>query len=281
MDKKLLIASLHDNEAITKCVLGNPALFSESVDVVFIEHLLTEVNIYDELCDHDSTIRWYKENELFASNKTHHLLNRVSFIPSVLFENFNEQDRDYAKREFEAYLGYSFNSFYGMGNKTPNGICEQLLSLPQQWKQAVIHGIQTPEYYWGLQSQNPLSGHLVYSNIYDYLSWKPNELQLSSNHIFCFKRPAGVPVFVACIGRQCFAGEKAGLSKALEEQLINLSLKITRRLNYFISELLFFVDENKITFACINTEILGAASLNGFDAFVCDNLLKEFESCLN
>lgn len=281
MDKKLLIASLHDNEAITKCVLGNPAIFSKSVDVVFIEQLLTEMNIYDELYDHDSIIRWYKGNELFFSNKTHHLLNRVSFIPSVLFEEFIEQDRDYAKREFEAYLGYSFNSFYGMGNKTPNGICEQLLSLPQQWKLAVTHDIETPEYYWGLQSQNPLSGRLVYSNIYDYLSWKSKDYQPSNNHIFCFKRPAGMPVFVTCIGRQCFIGERAGLSKTDEEHLINFSIQINNTLNYFISELLFFVDENKITFGCINTEILGATSSKGFEDFVCNNLLKEFESCLN
>lgn len=282
MNKKLLIASLHPDEAITHCVLKHKKVFAEQVDIVLLPEILNEYEIFDELSDQGSQINWFKDSRLVISNQSHFLLNRVSFIPSVLFNNFTPADRDYAKREFEAYLGYAFNSFTGIGNQTPNGICQPSVSLPQQWKQVSNSlEISVPEYYWGLKSLNNLRDNTVYSNIYNCLNWKPDCAPENEEHIFCFQRPSGIPCFTACIGNHCFISDTPAIPDTVQNHLKILTRQIAKQLNFFIAEMLFFITEEKITFGCISSELIKMSKDKSFEDFVCTNLLKEIRLCLH
>ncbi len=282
MNKKLLIASLHQDEAITHCVLKHKKEFAEQVDIVLLPEILSEYEIFDELSDRGSRINWFKDSQVVISNQSHCLLNRVSFIPSALFNNFTPADRDYAKREFEAYLGYAFNSFIGIGNQTPNGICQPSVSLPQQWKRVSNSlRISVPEYYWGLKSLNNLHANTVYSNIYNCLNWKPNRAPENEEHIFCFQRPSGIPCFTACIGNQCFISDAQAIPAAAHKLLKTLTRKIAKQLNFFIAEMLFFIDEETITFGCVSADLIQMSKDKSFEAFVCNNLLKEITLCLH
>ncbi|MCH9756846.1 MAG: hypothetical protein K0U37_06630 [Gammaproteobacteria bacterium] len=199
----LLVASSSIDEAITQCVLKNKHAFSVNIEVVLIHELITDFSINDELSDHESIIRWFKPNQYTLSNQTHFLLNRTLSISDDLFLNFIQKDRDYAKREFEAYLGYSFNSFKGIGNQTVNGICENLYSLPEQWQKIKTHtALNTPNYYWGPKKLCHLTKRIVYSNIYNVFNWLITQSKPQAFHVFCFEKPKGHPLFALFLGEK-------------------------------------------------------------------------------
>lgn len=76
-----------------------------------------------KLVIHGTCIKWIKGSEQHISNNDYFLLNRVLYVPNTLFSNFAKIDRDYAQRELEAYMGFSFNAFTGIGNQLANGAC--------------------------------------------------------------------------------------------------------------------------------------------------------------
>lgn len=147
--KKLLVASLSHEEAITQIVLNNKSAFEVPIDVLTIDTILNEYQIFDELTDRGAHIRWFKNNRIEISNHSHSLLNRVLCIPDTLFKNFHPDDSVYAKHEFSAYLGFAFNAFQGVDNLHPCGVCAAPRSLPQQWKLAASLNLSVPSYYWG------------------------------------------------------------------------------------------------------------------------------------
>lgn len=154
-NKKLLIASSSKNEAITKWVINEHL---NNVDLIFIDDLLNRYSIQDELDDIKTAIHWYENDTLKYSNKTHCLLNRIPYIDKKLYSNFKCRDQDYARREFEAYLGFALNSFDKVQNIAINGICERIYSLPQQWN--LIRkkiSIAIPNYYWGSKDYTPFA----------------------------------------------------------------------------------------------------------------------------
>ena len=66
---------------------------------------------------------------------SHAILNRVTYVPDKLFEKFTVEDREYAKREFEAYIGFSFNSFLGLAK---NGQLIQYAALIKKVPNKII-----------------------------------------------------------------------------------------------------------------------------------------------
>lgn len=281
--KKLLIASSSRNEAITQWVLNNKSLNSK-IDLIFIEDLLQKYNISDILDDTSALIRWYKDNELKFSNKTHHLLNRITYINDSLFSSFHIKDREYAKREFEAYLGFALNSFKCPQKVAINGACERIYSLPQQW--CLVHkflNLKIPEYYWGNKEIQPFANdpNTIYSNIFDFLNWNTTE-QKSSKSNFCFKKPNGKPVFILSIGTSHLINQSDHQINEEEISLLESCLQQIRNLfGFFIFELLIFIDDKEITFGCINSEIIRSRHLPVFEDFLNQNLLKEYYQCLN
>jgi len=281
---KILITSHSLGEAITKCVIDNQNYFDVPITVVSLQELITDYTIFDELTDSGSVIRWNKGSDFCISNKDHYLLNRVLYVPNVLFNDFISHDQEYAQREFEAYLGFSFNAFVGVGNKSAKGEIGDVLSLPQQW--ASIRNkfeINVPNYYWGPSYRNSLKNmnNVVYSSIYHFMNWSISNSAQVNKHIFCFEKPPGNPVFILSIGGKQLITSNVDLSINMEDRLLEIAKQIALIFNYFISEILMFVDGDNLYFGCINHEIIRSNKNSSYDQFVCENLINEFFKCIN
>jgi len=278
----IIIASASKQEAITNCVINNTHCFEHNISVVLLSDILLEYGIFDELNDSKNIIAWYENNKLIVSNETHLLLNRVLYFDDSLFLKFKLEDKDYARREFEAYIGFSFNSFSGVSNQNSMGLCENPLSLPNQWK--IINNnlnLKTPNYYWGLNKLSPLKGdRIVQSDIYDFLNWRINK-DTQEDHIFCFEKPEGNPVFCFVIGGKTMITSDIFLSDILKARVIGICKEISRVIPYFIYEVLFFYDGTDFIFGCVNPEIIRSVKNKYFDSFVIQHLISEFMLCLS
>ena len=281
--KNILIASHSYDETITRCVIKNREHFERTISIVLLSDILFNYDVYDEINDSCNIVKWYKKDELFISNKSHHLLNRVLYFPDSLFSNFIPEDKDYAQREFEAYIGFSFNAFFGVSNKTTTGLCEKTLSLPQQWNRVSKEcGASIPTYYWGPSTLNPLCGNrIVTSDIYNYLNWHPEHYTQEQDHIFCFEKPKGEPVFVLVMGSKMLITSDVILTACEEKKIFELSKQISILTHYFVAEILLFIDEENVIFGCINAGIVRSVKNIHFDEFVIKNLISEFVSCVN
>ena len=281
--KNILIASHSYDEAITHCVIKNREHFEAAISIVLLADILFNYDIYDEINDSYNIVKWYKKDDLLISNKSHHLLTRVLYFPDSLFSKFMPEDKDYAQREFEAYIGFSFNAFFGVSNKTTTGLCEKALSLPQQWNRVNKEcNVNIPTYYWGPGTLNPLSGNrIVTSDIYNYLNWHPEHHIQEQDHIFCFEKPKGEPVFVLVIGSKMLITSDFILTAYEEKKIFELSKQISILTHYFVAEILLFIDGENVIFGCINAGIVRSVKNIHFDAFVIKNLISEFVSCVN
>lgn len=284
---KFIITTYSNKEAISECVTKSPIL-KDDFKIVTLNDILNKYDIFDELSDKGPIIRWFENNKIIASNLTHAILNRVTFIPDHLFNEFIKEDKEYAKREFEAYVGFAFNSFSGVSNNCPRGLCSKILSLPEQWqKLSNLSNVFVPQYYWGPQKFNPLrSDKIVYSDIYDFYNWSclntlTNYDKLKYSPIFCFERPTGLPVFTLNLGSEILFTTKINLSKYLKQRIIEISKFAHSLQDSFISEALFFVENNTIFFGCINPEIIASKKNQNFDKFISKYLLVELRKCLN
>lgn len=281
---KILITTHSLGEAITKCVIDNINYFDVPFMVVSLQELIADYSIFDELADAGSIIKWRKGNDFCISNRDHFLLNRVLYVPDTLFTDFIKEDKEYAQRELEAYLGFSFNAFTGVGNKSSKGAVGDVLSLPQQWASMKNKfGLNAPNYYWGPSFSNSLKNkdNVIYSTIYNFMNWSVTNSFHENEHVFCFKKPFGNPVFILSIGCKQLITSNFYLSRDTKNRLQEMAHKIYLHFNYFIFELLIFVDGDKLNFGCINHEIIRSSKNPSFDQFVCKNLINEFFKCSN
>jgi hypothetical protein len=278
----LLIASSSPDEAITHCVLNNKKHFNLNIDIVFINELMTDYQINDELSDNLAIVRWFKDTHHSISNQTHFLLNRTLYIHDDLFLNFIEKDREYAQREFEAYLGFSLNAFEGVGTQTVNGLCDRLYSLPEQWQKIQTHtGLDTPDYYWGPKNLCNLNQNIIYSDIYHLFNWSTAASEPKGTHIFCFKKPPGHPLFVLSVGEKILILSDINLPSHTQTKLLNILKSIRTCFGYFVFETLLFVHKNNIQFGCVNLELTRASKHRDFEQFICNHLMREYFKCLN
>ena len=255
-----------------------------AITIISLSEFMTDYEICDEISDAGTSIQWIKQSQQPITNKDFVLLNRVLYVPKVLFSNFAKIDRDYAQREFEAYLGFAFNAFRGIGNQVANGSCVDNISLPQQWNRVGQEfEIRTPNYYWGPCSLNPLNNQkpVVYSKIYNFLNWSVNSKPQESNHVFCFEKPPGKPVFILSIGKEQLLSSDIQLTDELKDRIKILAGQISVFFNYFISEILIFVDGDDLYFGCINPEIIRSNNHKYFNHFVCKHLVGAFYQCMN
>ena len=166
---------------------------------------MNNFEIRDELDKSGPIIQWSDTLGNQYSNHTHYLLNRVINVEECLFNQFQDEDKDYAQREFEAYLGFALNAFISPQTQAINGVCERFKTLPQQWQLVKnIEGISIPRYYWGSPRHQFLSDekNVVYSSIFDCLNWSTNQIYKEQDSSFRFVKPDGKPLFVLSMGEQ-------------------------------------------------------------------------------
>lgn len=127
--KSIVLVSHSLDEAITTCIKNNLKNLEADVKIIALQELMSDYEIFDEVNDAGTNIKWVNGlNQI--SNEDYLLLNRVLYVPNSLFTNFTKLDQEYAQREFEAYIGFSFNTFNGVGNYMANGACVDSVSLP-------------------------------------------------------------------------------------------------------------------------------------------------------
>ena len=282
-EKKLLIASSHRSEAIAKWILENDSV-QPLIDIIFIDELLNNFEIRDELDKTAPTIRWYDTLGKQYSNHTHYLLNRVIYVEERLFNKFRDEDRDYAQREFEAYLGFALNAFSSPQNQAVNGSCERFTTLPQQWQMVKnIEGVSIPRYVWGSPKYQFLSDekNVVYSSIFDCLNWSAKHIYKEQDSNLRFVKPDGKPLFVLSIGEQDLITFDEQLSEEQIAKIKTLTKQLRTLFGYFIFEILMFVDKEQITFGCINIDVVQSAKNPDFNCFMQKYLVKESSKCLN
>lgn len=283
--KNLVLVSHSLDEAITRSVLNHRKSLKAAITIISLQEWMSEYEVFDELGDTGTSIQWMKGTEHRISNASHLLLNRVLYVPSHLFSNFTKKDREYAQREFEAYLGFAFNAFTGVGNRLANGACVESISLPQQWNRIAKEKalkIKIPKYYWGPYRDNHLENkdNVVYSKIFNFLQWSRSQNPIEEKQVFCFEKPRGQPLFVLSIGRAQLITFDGGLSQELKDKIALLVERIQSVFDYFISEILLFMDGPHIHFGCINPDIVRSDKNEHFDSFVCNHLLSEFYQCI-
>lgn len=285
---KLIVASSSIDEAITKCLWNNQQKLGLNLDLLLIQDLLNDYDIYDEINDRGAVIKWIKSDGQVISNQDSQLLNRVTYISDNFFKTFIKQDRLYAKSEFEAYLGFAFNAFNGVGNEHYNGLCVQFHALPHQWlkiknNKAISKKLCVPNFYWGPTQYNDLTNteHIIYSEVNNIVNWRESLCFDTNNHVFCFQKPIGQPVFTLGIGSKAMLVTDINLNQYAIDKIKKLTCQIKQQLNYFIAEVLFFVNKDYITFGCANHEIIVSDKHHQFDSFVCEHLIKEYSKCLN
>ncbi|MCC5792138.1 MAG: hypothetical protein JJT82_05955 [Legionellaceae bacterium] len=282
-EKKLLVASSHRSEAITQWILETDSV-KAFIDIIFIDDILNNFEIRDELDKSGPTIQW---RDIFGnkySNNTHYLLNRVINIDEGLFSQFRHEDKDYAQREFEAYLGFALNAFVSPQEQAINGICERFNTLPQQWQMVKnIEGISIPNYYWGSPRYQFLSDkkNVVHSSIFDCLNWSTAQIYKEQDSSFRFIKPNGKPLFVLSIGEQDLITFGEELRTEQQARIEKLTQHMRKLFGYFIFELLLFVHEEQITFGCINIDVIQSTKNIGFQHFMQKNLVEECSKCLN
>lgn len=281
--KSIVIVSHSLDEAITQCIKNNIKNLEADIQMITLQELISDYEIFDEVNDVGTNIKWVKGlNQI--SNTDYYLLNRVLYVPHSLFTNFTKVDREYAQREFEAYIGFSFNAFNGIGNHLANGACVDNLSLPKQWSAiAKKFEMNVPNYYWGPYAYNQLNNKnkLVYSKIFNFLNWSVNSKPIEENHIFCFEKPEGHPVFILSIGDKYLITADISLPHKLKDKLKFLAQSVNQFFNHFISEILVFIHGENLIFSCINPDIIRSNKNKEFEHFVCTNLVSEFYKCIN
>jgi hypothetical protein len=98
---------------------------------------------------------------------------------------------------------------------------------------------------------------------------------------FCFEKPQGEPVFVLSVGNRRLITSEKQLAVTQLQKLNKILNQIKPIFNYFIFELLIFVDQNQFTFGCINIDVIRSKNNPLFSDFLHDHLLQEFNKCLN
>jgi|GEM_PF-2007268 len=281
---RFLIASTHRDEAITRVLMKHHASLPYHCEFIFLDELLNEFNIFDTVTDEKTTITWQSKEGMCYSNKDYALINRVTYIPNDIFDAFAINDRSYAKREFEAYLGFAFNAFATTDTHTPQGIVNNYYSLPKQWQLvADIPNLTTPRYFFGDAHVAPwLNTHrLVESHIYNLYFWKitPNA-QVDQRIRFCFEKPYGIPLIILLIGKKYLISKAdKNLNGKTISQIETIITEIRKRIPLFIGEILLFIDDKTITFGCINPNVITTPSHTEFETFVFDHLLDEALTC--
>ena len=280
MDKKLLVVSSHQDEAITQWVRK----FCPQIAILSVPDLLKYYDIFDEIDDTHQKISWQYQHRTYT-NDTHFVLNRILNIEEHWFAAFAEQERNYAQREFEAYLGFALNAFQSPQQQAINGLCERYQPLPQQWQTVKqIPELAIPCYHWGKFDRDAKfseSSHVVHSQVFDPLNWSLNNHYDKASSSFCFIKPQGTPLWVGVLGRAQLITSSITLSHDMRLWLANLVNHIQALFGYFLFEILFFVECGQFTFGCIHFNLIQSAKNPYFNDFMQQHLLEECALCRN
>ncbi len=135
------------------------------------------------------------------------------------------------------------------------GLCGDYLPLYLQWKnvQTLDAAIETPRYDYAFGNLKPATegfANTIYTSPFDLRSWQPNSPPERDWHTFVVERPAGTPVIATIINNTVMLSQE--LAQETEQRLRSAGHSISRLFGSIFGESLFFVDDDKITFAAFS-----------------------------
>lgn len=262
-----LLVYSNKEEFITQSLMENSSLLKDELLALSVEEILNEVIIEDEINQGVASLKWTLPNGRVIQNTPDVLLiNRVEQLNPNLFKHFHPDDQDYALHEFQAYLSFALEAF-SKKTAAPTflGLCGKVAPLPYQWQLVgdMKVSIKTPQYFLGpknLSMMSPQSDKHIIGDTYNFYSWRPNADAKKWDNIhaddllFIFERPAGTPLPVFTCGKKVIAS-----SGQVPEEIHRLAPQIASTLKTECAEMLFFVNEEEITFA-MASPLMGKAS---------------------
>lgn len=251
----------HEKEPVTRALLSSKLDQKYGLIKLSLDTLLNQAIIIDEVSENGTKLNWtLPSGQQISNTNDFYLINRVLFAPGYLFKDFSEEDRLYAVSEFRAYLSFAIESFPCASSKPGAfGLSDNRYSLPRQWEMIrnSNHSLKSPDYYIGNMNYCKLDGDLVYTNPFDFYFWRPNrslvDLEQAS---FAFSKPQGQPVVACTIGpniRVFPCDLKESISANTQSLVIENTLKLSKLFNYPVAEILFFSDNQALTFGMISS----------------------------
>jgi len=255
VQKKIILIYSNSLDPISQVLLEQKDL----VIPISVKSFLDSTEIFDQIREGVPQISWTLIDGTVLQNTDNFILvNRVLDLKKDLFNDFREEDREFAYQEFWAYLSFALANF-PLRTATPThlGLSGANASLPIQWNIVSTSGepITTPSFYYGpgktLEAHLPLAESII-SNLYSYNLWKPNGLKhvLSNDNVFAYRRPRGEPLSILTSGNQVMTKQSG--SNNLPHFVTKTALKISELFSMGISEQLYFIDSDKITFGYIS-----------------------------
>lgn len=141
--------------------------------------------------------------------------------------------------------------------------------------------VATPSYHYAFSSQPPLADAFtapIYKNPFDLDCWRSNSPPDSHWHTFVVDRPAGRPIctfiFDEICRTFCPTGQQLDLSRSSQKSLQDITRRAAQLFGSAIAEILFFVDDEAITFAAFSSVPKTASQQLEFPNWVEDGLQK-------
>lgn len=206
-----------------------------------------------------------------------YLLNRA-FIYDESLQVTNEFPLEVVQLETECTFRHLIDSTERSSARTGlYGLCGDYLPLYLQWKnvQALDLIVDTPRYDYAFGNLKPITEgftNTIYTSPFDLRSWQPNSPPERDWHTFVIERPAGVPVITTLINNTVLLSEE--LTQETEQRLRSTSHSISRLFGSIFGELLFFVDDDKITFAAFSHSTSNAIDESTMDEIMERELLS-------
>ena len=258
---KLLLYS-DPREPITKVLLKHKKALN--ISPLFLRDFLKKGTIFDAFTQEKTSIHWEMPGlGTMTNEKDLLLINRAFKCDKEWFSDFAKDDSKFAQEEFFAYLYFAINAF---PNKTESPALWSLsgcgYSLPELWDIVEKHKIPValPDHYLGDKLMLPPNWNpvdVVCSEEYNFYEWTPNFSSKAPRYIFAFLRPPGIP----CLSFNLLDHTSLhpmdpsiplDINKSMQNKIKDTSRQIHGVFGLFASEILFFIDGEKITFGMIN-----------------------------
>ena len=100
------------NDPVTKILLEESENLKDVLKCVSIGEILENVAIHDVIEQGIAKLNWtMKDGSTISNEPGVKLVNRVFGLDRNLFNEFHDEDREYAYQEFWAYLAFAIESF--------------------------------------------------------------------------------------------------------------------------------------------------------------------------
>jgi hypothetical protein len=193
------------------------------------------------------------------------VINRILDFPQEIFQDYTNEDRVYAQREIEAFVGGLLSIIRPEDSSvsTPIGIPWLQQALPEQWQKVKkIPGLDVPQYVWSGPGLGHTVGeleskdHWIEKDPHDFAQWRKSLENLSPKSVdfgvLRHERPKGEPVAVLVLNGEAIPW--------IENQNERSALKIIAQaacelLELSNGEMIFFKSTDSWTFGSATAQI--------------------------